>query len=296
MKLLVTGRYGKLARALVRRAEAAGVAVDTLGRPELDLERPEDIASLIASFRPDAVINAAAYTDVERAEIEPDRAYAINATGAEAVAKAAVAANAALIQISTDFVFRGDKANAYVEIDATGPVSAYGASKLEGEQRVCAAHPKAIVVRTAWVFDAHGPSFVRAVLRRARDATTIPGVIDERGSPTFADDLAEALLGIAVKAVNGRGRAGVYHCAGEGAATRAAFAEEIFVQARARGGPGAVVEPAHATDFAARAKRPANSVLNCDKLAAHYGIRMRPWRAALAACIDDIAAGGWRLD
>lgn len=296
MKLLVTGRRGKLARALVRRANLAGVAVDILARPELDLEQSEGIASLVASLRPDVVINAAAYTDVERAEIEPDRAHAMNAIGAEAVAQGATAANATLIQVSTDFVFSGDKADAYVEADPTGPESVYGASKLEGEQRVCSVHPKAIVVRTAWVFDAEGPSFVRAVLRRATKTSRVPGVIDERGSPTFADDLADALLGIGAKAVDGQGPAGIYHCAGAGAATRAALAEEILAQSRVRGGPSAEIEPAHAADFGARAKRPANSVLNCDKLAAHYGIRMRPWRDALAECMDDIAAGGWRLD
>ncbi|MBC7768801.1 MAG: dTDP-4-dehydrorhamnose reductase [Phycisphaerales bacterium] len=287
MNLLVIGRGGQVARALARRGDAANV-----GRPEFDLQRPEELAAEIARRRPSVVINAAAYTGVDKAEDEPDLAMAINGDAVGAIARASADVGAALLQVSTDYVFAGDKDAPYREDDPTGPTGQYGASKLRGEQLALAANTRAIVLRTSWVFDARGANFVRTMLRLAKTRDVISVVADQHGCPTFADDLADAALAIAASPKH----AGVYHCAGAGETTWARFAEEIFAQSRARGGPAAEVKPITSAEFPTRAKRPGNSRLDCDKLAREYGVVMRPWREALGACLDDIAAAGWRLE
>jgi len=292
VSIVVIGRSGQVARALVRRAAARGVRVQTFGRPELDLEHSDAAAALVAAMRPSVVINAAAYTAVDKAEDEVERAGRINAVGPASIARAAAAVDAPILHLSTDYVFTGDKPAPYIETDATGPTGAYGATKLEGERLVVAANPRAIVLRTAWVFNATGANFVRTMLRLARSRDEISVVADQRGCPTFADDLADAALSIAARPDH----AGIYHCAGEGETSWAGFAEEIFAQSRARGGPTASVRPITTAEFPTRAKRPANSRLNCAKLTADYGLTLRAWREALAACMDEIAADGWRVE
>lgn len=287
MTILVIGKHGQVARALARAGD-----VTVLGRPELDLENAAATRATIAAMRPSVVINAAAYTAVDKAEDERDRAFAINAVGAEAVAQAANDVGAPIIHVSTDYVFSGDKAAPYLETDSTGPTGVYGASKLEGEQRVLAANARAIIVRTAWVFDAQGANFVRTMLRLAKARDQINVVADQHGCPTFAGDLAAALRTIAERPDT----PGVFHCAGSGETTWADFAREIFAQSKALGGPSAEVVSINADQYPTRARRPANSRLNCEKLASTYGVRMRPWQAALAVCMDEIAAGGWRVE
>ncbi len=289
MKTLVIGRSGQVARALGAQGAVC------LGRPEIDLERPTDIASTIAAHAPDVVINAAAFTAVDRAESEKARAFAANAEGAQAVAAAAAACGAAVIQISTDYVFAGDKTSAYMEGDETGPRTVYGASKLEGERLARAANPRAAIVRTSWVFDAHGANFVRTMLRLARSRDSVNVVADQRGCPTFATDLAAALMNIAA-GLHAGGVAGVYHCAGAGPTTWADFAQAIFAESKARGGRTAEVVRIGTRDYPTPALRPANSVLDCAKIADEYGVVMRPWREALAQCMDGIAAGGWSVE
>ncbi len=291
MKLLVIGRNGQVARALAAQAAARGFELMTLARPEFDLEQPA--LGRIAEARPDVVINAGAYTNVDGAEKEPDRAMAINAHGAEAVARAVSDAGAALIHVSTDYVFDGAKAAPYTEEDATAPLGAYGASKLEGERRVRAAHPGALIVRTAWVFDARGANFVRAMLRLAKSRPRVDVVRDQIGNPTYAPDLAQALLSIAAAR---RENGGLYHCAGEGEVARDDLAREVFSLAAQRGGPATEVTSILSRDFPTPAERPLNSRLDCGKLKRDYNIALRPWREALAACMDEIAAGGWRVE
>ncbi|QGZ96561.1 dTDP-4-dehydrorhamnose reductase [Terricaulis silvestris] len=293
MNVLVIGRSGQVARAL--RSGARDRAVQALGRPESDLEAPAALVETIEHIRPDVVVNAAAYTAVDQAEIEPDRAFAVNATGPEAVALAAARCGAVMIQISTDYVFDGAKRAPYVETDATMPTSVYGRSKLEGEQRVLGANPRAIVLRTSWVFATEGSNFVRTMLRLAKMRGQINVVSDQFGCPTFAEDLAKAILAVTDRVSDG-GAFGIYHCAGCGETTWADLAAETFALSAARGGPSAAVAPILARDYPTRAARPANSRLDCSKLAADYGVRLRPWREALAACVDDIAARGWRVE
>lgn len=289
--ILVIGRGGQLARALVRRGMARGVPLDVIGRPEIDLLTPETIAREIAVRRPSAVINPAAYTAVDKAEDDQEAARRINADAPEAMARAAAGVGSAFVQVSTDYVFAGDKDGAYVETDPVAPKGVYGATKLEGETRSLAANTRTIVLRTAWVYDATGANFVRTMLRLASLRDELGVVADQRGCPTFADDLADAALSVALNPVQG----GVYHCAGAGETTWAGFAEEIFARSAARGGPSARVRHITTAEFPTRAKRPANSRLDCAKLAKDYGVGLRAWREALAACMDEIAAGGWRV-
>lgn len=296
MSILVIGRNGQVARALLRRAATRGVAIEALGRPDIDLMHPDSIRAAISARRPSVVISAAAYTSVDQAEDESARAFAVNAEAAGAVATAAAEAGAALLQLSTDYVFRGDQATPYREDDPANPCNVYGASKLKGEQMALAANPRAVVVRTAWLYGAEGLNFVRAMLKRAQTHETVRVVDDQFGTPTFVDDLADALLAITASIQGGAGVFGVFHCAGAVEASWASFARAIFEESRRRGGATAEVVPISSAEFGARAMRPADSRLACDKLKAAYGLELRSWHAALPDCVDAIAASGWRLE
>lgn len=291
MKVLVVGRSGQVARALARRARVRAIALNTVGRPEVDLERPATVTAAIRERKPDLVVNVAAYTRVDAAESDRDRAFAVNAIGAGAVADACAAFDAPLIQVSTDYVFDGAAKAPYVETDQANPRTVYGASKLEGESLVVRVQPKSVILRTAWVYDATGENFVRTMLRLAETRDEVSVVNDQHGRPTFADDLADAILSVA----EGPHRYGVYHCTAAGEATWAEFAREVFALSRARGGPFANVRPIASSAYPTPAARPANSRLLCDKLAADYGVGIRSWREGLTACIDQIAATGWSV-
>lgn len=292
MKVLVIGRSGQVARALKRHAAARGIEIAELGRPELDLLDADQAMIERAARGANAIINAAAYTAVDKAEDEVDQATRINAVAPGVIARAAAAQRARMVHISTDYVFAGDKALPYVESDPTGPTGMYGVTKLEGERSAAAGNANTVTLRTAWVFDASGANFVRTMLRLAKSREELEVVADQLGCPTFADDLADATLTVATT----NGKPGIYHCAGSGETNWAGFATEVFAQSHARGGPSARVKPITTAEFATRARRPANSRLDCSKLAADYGVRMRPWREALASAMDEIAAGGWRVE
>lgn len=292
MKVLVIGRSGQVARALRRRAAARGIELGELGRPDLDLLEPDAAVIESAARGADAIINAAAYTAVDKAEDEPDQAGRINGAAPGVIARAAASSGARLAHISTDYVFTGDKSSPYIESDPTGPTGVYGVTKLEGERNALAANANTVILRTAWVFDGSGANFVRTMLRLAKARDELGVVADQFGCPTFADDLADAALTVAAA----RDHTGIYHCAGAGETNWAGFAEEIFAQSRARGGPSARVRPITTAEFPTRARRPANSRLDCSKLVADCGVRMRPWREALASAMDEIAAGGWRVE
>jgi dTDP-4-dehydrorhamnose reductase len=291
---LVIGKTGQVARALRRRAEALGVVLETIGRDELDLEAPN--VEVILKRAPSVVINAAAYTAVDQAEREPARAFQINAAGPELVAAGAAQMGAAFIQVSTDYVFSGDKGDPYNELDETGPNGVYGASKLEGEQRVLAANARAVIVRTAWVFDAQGKNFVRTMLRLAKTRREVGVVADQVGCPTFADDLAGALLVVARTLEEGRPSANLYHCAGAGETTWAGFAQAVFAEADRLGGPVASVSPLPSSSYPTLAKRPANSRLDCTRLWSDHGVSMQPWADSLKQCVEEIAADGWSVE
>ena len=291
MRLLVIGSQGQVARALVAAAGPPFTIV-ALGRPDCDLTRPDTIEAAIARHRPEAVINAAAYTAVDKAEQESDLAFAINAVGAGNAAAAAARAGLPFIHISTDYVFPGDATEPYREDDATGPLGVYGRSKLEGEEAVAAANADHVTLRTAWVHSAHGSNFLKTMLRLAAERPTIRVVGDQRGTPTYAGDIADAILTIAATmaaAPDAVHRRGTFHCVNSGATDWASFATEIFRQSRERGGPGAAVERITTAEYPTPARRPASSVLDTSKLRKAFGITMPDWRVGLSRCLDAIA-------
>lgn len=287
MRLVVTGREGQVATALAALS-SADAEVIRLARPELDLERPETIAPALKAARPDVVVSAAAYTAVDQAESEPERARAVNATAAGVLAEAAARMGAPVLHLSTDYVFDGAKPSPYVESDATGPQTVYGATKLEGEQAVAAANPRSLILRTAWVYSPGGKNFVRTMLRVAESRDEVSVVADQRGCPSYAPDIAQALMQLAQALQRGEGAPGVYHLAGSMEASWAEFAEGVFTGSRERGGPSARVRAITTADYPTPAKRPANSRLDGAKLKETFGLTPPSWREALPRCLDHL--------
>lgn len=283
MRVVVTGREGQVVQSLIERAAGTEAVIIPLGRPVLDLSAPDTVGPAIRAARPDVVINAAAYTAVDKAEAEPDLAEAINGRGAGAVAQAAAALGVPVVHVSTDYVFSGELDRPYVEDDAVGPLSAYGRSKLMGERAVAAATDNHAIVRTAWVYSPFGKNFLKTMLTLAQSRDVLSVVADQHGAPTSALDLADALLTVARNLVDAPTDAavrGVFHATGAGFTTWAAFAEAIFESAQRRGAKGADVRPIPATEYPLPAKRPANSRLVCDRLAHLHGARLPDWRAS----------------
>lgn len=292
MRMAVTGSTGQLARALARRAAGAGVTLLPLARPDFDLEQDDGIANAIVAAAPDIVVNAAAYTAVDRAESEPERAFAINGHGAGLVASAAHMIGVPVIQISTDYVFDGSGDQPWQEEDRTAPVNLYGASKLAGEQAVAKANPRHAILRTSWVYAAEGANFLRTMLRLAAAQDKVRVVQDQTGAPTLADDLADAVLTVAKRLrrdVDDPKLTGIFHVTGAGHCNWAGFATEIFRLSGIRGGPVAQVMPIPARDYPTPARRPGNSRLDCRKIAAVHGVEMPEWHSALARCMDEVA-------
>lgn len=281
MKLLVVGRAGQVARSLQALGGRDGrFDVVAAGRPEVDLEDAASIAAL-ARFEPDLVVNAAAYTAVDRAEDEPETAFRVNGEAPGLLARMARTAGAAIVHLSTDYVFDGTGEGAYDESAPTAPLGVYGRSKLEGEERVRDANPRHLIVRTAWVYSATGTNFVRTMLRLAGDRDVVRVVADQRGNPTSADDLAAGLLEAAAAGAGW----GTYHLAGAGTTSWAGLAEHIFACAAEHGLPAARVEPIATADYPTRARRPANSALNSGAFARAFGYAMPPWRPSVDAVV-----------
>lgn len=288
MKVLVTGCEGQLARSLMLAAAPASIEVAMLGRPQLDLAVPASIGPAIDSAAPDLVVNAAAYTAVDKAETEPELTTTINGTGAGLVAGACERRGIAIIHISTDYVFDGSKATPYVETDPVAPLGAYGRSKYAGEEHVAAACTRHIILRTAWVISPYGQNFVKTMLRLAATRAELGVVADQIGTPTYAPHLADAVLAIAARLASHRVETmswGIYHAAGTGEATWCDLARETFRLSATLGGPSARVRAVTTADYPTPAKRPANSRLDCSKLASNYGVRLPDWHEGLADCV-----------
>ncbi|MFT4792124.1 MAG: dTDP-4-dehydrorhamnose reductase [Paracoccaceae bacterium] len=284
--ILVIGRQGQLSESLLR----ADPSLTAYGLDQVDLTDPAAAEAAVIAAKPTLVINAAAHTAVDKAESEEPLARAINATGAEAIARGAAAVGAAFIQISTDYVFDGTKNGEWSEVDPTSPIGAYGRTKLEGERLVMAANPRSIIIRTAWVYCDQGANFVKTMLRLA-DKPRLTVVADQHGKPTSAIDLAEAILAIApwlTLAPKGDPLWGIYHYSGAGTTTWAEFAEEIFAQAKALGMIDHAPEVAHipTSDYPTPAARPANSAMNCTKIETVFGLRTVPWKLGLARVLN----------
>ena len=287
--VLVTGGSGQVGTALMRHAWPDGWRPVAPPRAELDLTNPASIAATVSARRWAAVINAAAYTAVDRAEAEPVPAWRVNALAPAALAAACAQADIPLVQVSTDYVFDGSKADAWEVDDPTGPLGVYGASKLGGEWAVRTGTARHAIVRTAWVVSATGANFVRTMLRLGAERPTVRVVADQRGSPTAAADLAAALATIAMRMADDRQMpGGVWHFSNAGPTSWHGFATEIFAQSRARGGPSPAVAAIGTADFPTPAARPANSLLSTATLTRDWGIAPRPWRQAGGPILDDL--------
>jgi dTDP-4-dehydrorhamnose reductase len=294
MRLLLVGGGGQLGTELRQSKMPQGVAFVAPSHSDLDLRNPITISNVIAAEPWCAVINAAGYTDVDRAESEEAFATAINGAGPGGLAKETARHGIPLIHISTDYVFNGQKGAPYVEGDAPAPLNAYGRSKLAGEQAVQMGNPRHIILRTAWLYSPYGKNFVRTILRLAEQRQELSIVADQRGCPTAARDLAKVCVDIALKCVAApkQARYGVYHCAGIGDATWFEFATAIVDLSAARLGRWPKVLPIRTIDYPTAAVRPTDSRLECGAIARAFGLSLRPWRAALAETIDRLLPVG----
>ncbi|WP_407179653.1 dTDP-4-dehydrorhamnose reductase [Bradyrhizobium sp. STM 3562] len=291
MRLFVLGTEGQVARSLREASTRSRITLGFGFRPDVDLLHPESIANAIRCFRPDVVINPAAYTAVDKAEAEPQVAFAINRDGARAAAAAAHELNVPIIHLSTDYVFDGKKDSPYSEADAVNPQGVYGRSKLEGEEAVATANPRHVILRTSWVYAPFGQNFVRTMLRIGAERDHVRVVNDQMGCPTYALDLATAILEIAQKMQEWRQDfVGVTHIAGTEAMTWYEFACHIFEWSKQRGGPSPIVEPILTSAYPTAAVRPANSRLSTDRLKNVFGIDLPPTNTSLAHCLDRLFA------
>jgi dTDP-4-dehydrorhamnose reductase len=287
-KILVLGRSGQVARELEKLGPPEGFELEFAGRERLDLTTA-DPGQLVRETRPAAVINAAAYTAVDKAESEPEAAFRLNRDVPAALALACAEAGVPLVHFSTDYVFDGSKVAPYVETDPVNPAGVYGASKAEGEAQVLAAGGPAIVLRTSWVYSALGANFVKTMLRLAATREEIGVVADQIGRPTWAEDCARGALRAVQALLDGEVKGPeLFHLAGAGDASWADFAEAIFAESAARGGPSARVKRIATADYPTPARRPANSRLDCTKMIGALDWPMRDWRLSLAACFEEL--------
>jgi dTDP-4-dehydrorhamnose reductase len=287
LRIAVTGWTGQVVCAMLERVPV-GVEVIAIRRPELDLAVPRTVAPALRAARPDVIVNAAAYTAVDQAESEPDIAMRVNGEAAGEAARAAAALGIPVIQLSTDYVFAGALDRPYREDDATGPISAYGASKLAGEQAVAAATADHAILRTAWIYSPFGKNFVKTMLRLAETRDEVGVVADQAGCPTSALDIADAVFAVA-RNLTGRtddaSLRGVFHMSATGEAVWADVAEAIFAERERLGGKPVRVKRITTADYPTPARRPANSRLDCGKLALAHGVRLPEWQASLKPCV-----------
>lgn len=296
--ILVTGGNGQLGIELARAALPEGWQVVALDRTGLDLTDAAAITAKVTTGHEGqpwaAVINGAAYTAVDKAESDVVAAWKVNALAPAAFAEACGQAGIPLVQVSTDYVFAGNKPlaegqGAWEVDDPVGPLGVYGASKLGGELAVRTSGARHAIVRTAWVVSPHGHNFIKTMLRVGADRGHLRVVGDQHGSPTSAADLAAALLTIAMRLVEDPAApSGTFHFSNAGAASWADFATEIFRQSAARGGPTATVEAITTADYPTPARRPANSLLSHAAIQRAYGITPRPWADALGDILDQL--------
>ena len=285
MRVAVTGAHGQVATSLIERA-GPDVEIVTIARPTVALEDREAVLAAIAAARPDVVINAAAYTAVDKAESEQDLAMRVNGLGAGHVAEAAAGVGAPRRPHASHKVVEGARDPPTRAHPPTGPTGAYGRSKLEGERQVAALCGNSAILRTAWVYSPFGANFVKTMLRLNETRDEVGVVADQRGNPTSALDIADALLAIArrIRADKAPDLRGIFHMTGAGEASWADLAEAVFAEARARGRRDTRVKRIATADYPTPARRPTNSRLDNGRLARAYGVALPDWRGSVAAC------------
>jgi dTDP-4-dehydrorhamnose reductase len=288
MKLFLTGGEGQLGTELIRLAAAAGVELAAPSMAAMDLTDPGRVEALFSSFRPAAVINAAAYTAVDRAEAEPQLAFAVNSAAPAHLARLCARAGIPLLHVSTDYVFDGRKRTPYLEEDPVCPLGVYGRSKADGEAAVRREVKEHLIIRTAWLYSLHGVNFLKTVVRLASEREELRIVDDQIGSPTCAADLAEAILAIACRCDRPPPIPwGTYHYCGRGETSWFGLAAHIVAALAARRRIGPVrVAPIPTRDYPTPAARPAYSVLDCSRIQAVFGISTRPWQSGVEMTLD----------
>ncbi len=283
MKTFVTGANGQVGRELVKRGVRQGLEIYAVDIEELDITDKKAVENVVVHSNISLVINAAAYTAVDKAETEPDSAFAVNRDGPSHLAFASLKKDIPLIHISTDYVFDGTKEKPYIETDEVAPLGVYGRSKEAGEAKVRAVLQKHIILRTAWLYSAHGQNFVKTMLSLGHDRQEIKVVDDQFGCPTFAGDLADAILLIA-NHIRKRHNIpwGTYHYCGRGITSWYRFAKVIF-EIAGQYQPLEVknVLPVSASEYPSKAKRPANSALDCSKIVKAFGVRHPLWEHSI---------------
>lgn len=293
MKILVTGSKGQLGTELMIQGSERGHEMSGYDIPELDISDQKKISDIISNGHFDIVINAAAYTAVDMAETEHEKAENVNAKGPLYIAEECARTKTPLIHVSTDYVFNGSKKDPYTENDLPDPIGVYGTTKLKGEKAVQTALKHHIIVRTAWVYGTHGKNFVRTMLALGKDREELRVVSDQTGCPTDSFDLAAALLTAAESAINDDKTDiwGIYHFCGAGKVTWHGFAEAIFEEAKKY--EALKVKKVHAittAEYPTPAKRPSNSVLDCNKFSAAFGMSIPEWRQSLNRMIKRLYA------
>lgn len=291
MRLVVTGATGQVARSLVEVGPSKNVDVVAVGRPTIDLGNPGGLLTAIAAVEPDILINAAARSDPEQAEREPEIANAINAVGAGRLAECARQLNIPIIHLSTSYVFDGTQSVPYRESDPPAPLGAYGRSKLAGEQAVAAANPQHVILRMSWVFSAFGRNLVTALLDQARRNSDVCVVADQIGTPAAALDVAAGINAVARSVLHGSAGPsgfGLFHMSSPDPVTPAEFATAIFDLSAQCGGPVARVIPIPSSAYSSRVQRPPNASLDSTHVAVVHGVVLPSWRPQLRACIERI--------
>ncbi len=288
MRLIVTGLEGQVVRSLIERGAARDVEIIAVGRPQLDLANEASIEAALMSVPGDIIINAAAYTAVDKAETEEALAMQINGAGAGAVSRIAASRGLPIIHLSTDYVFDGTLDRPYCENDPVAPIGAYGRSKWAGEKAVAAANPHHTILRTAWVYSPFGNNFIKTMLRLGETREALSVVADQHGSPTSALDIADAVISIAERILaqpEDPSFYGTFHLTGSGEATWAEFATYIFAEAEKHGRKPVQVHSITTADYPTPARRPSNSRLSNESLSKAFAVRLPAWRLSTANCV-----------
>ncbi|MDP2409310.1 MAG: dTDP-4-dehydrorhamnose reductase [Pseudolabrys sp.] len=307
--ILLFGAAGQVGRELTALAQARGVKLRGVTRDIADITATDAVAAAVADAKPCLIVNAAAYTAVDRAEKEPDLAHAVNAVGAENIARAAAGAKVPLVHLSTDYVFDGTKTGPYIETDPLAPLGVYGRSKAEGEELVRKACPNAIILRTAWVYGPYGANFLKTMLRLAASQERLRVVADQHGNPTATADIAEAILTVAsaltatptlttltdgITATTNTTAVttgGTFHVAGTGVTTWHGFAAAIVDHQARWTHKRPPVDAIATADYPTPARRPANSALDSTLFARTFGFRAKPWPERMRETIDILLGG-----